>query len=399
MPITTRDQFAAEPEAFRLRPAALSHLGLAERTLWGVIYTAGSTLGVPTPFYDTNYDHAARIDQLRETAELVGLVPDDIVLNAFPVAAVAHQGILSALYAPLAVGAKVVAAFPGSHATPFPIYRSTDEVVDRAVGARVTVLWGITSYVRTLVRRAEQRGADLSSVRLAFVAGEPCPPGMRADLRARLARLGATEVVIQNGYGFTEMQGPTVECAEGGPFHVPAAERYELEIVDPDTAAPLPDGTVGQLLVTHLDRRGTVLLRYAVGDVTAIQRDRCPVCGRSGVRIVRPPHRLDNLVKIRGTLVNPDALVAALSGVRGLDEFQVAIIPPSPADGRAGDVLQVRITAARPSDDIAEDVVRAVREACEVRAEVLVLEAGDFARLIGPYKFRRFVDERPARED
>jgi hypothetical protein len=62
-------------------------------------------------------------------------------------------------------------------------------------------------------------------------------------------------------------------------------------------------------------------------------------------------------------------------------------------------VLQIRITAARRSDDIAEDVVRAVREACEVRAEVLVLEAGDFARLIGPYKFRRFVDERPARED
>ena len=126
LPIVSKAEYAADPEAFRLRPAALRDLSLPERTLWGVIYTAGSTLGMPTPFYDTNYDHAARIAQLRETAGLVGLRSDDTVLNCFPVAAVAHQGFLTALYAPLAIGARTVAGFPGSAPTRFPIYRSTD---------------------------------------------------------------------------------------------------------------------------------------------------------------------------------------------------------------------------------------------------------------------------------
>jgi phenylacetate-coenzyme A ligase PaaK-like adenylate-forming protein len=396
LPTTSKEEYAAKPEAFRLRPGALRDLTLAERTLWGVIYTAGSTQGIPAPFYDTNYDLAARIDQAREMAETLHLRPDDTVLNAFPVGAVSHQGFLTALFGPLAVGARVVAGLSGSPVTPFPIYRSTDEVVRLAAERRATVLWGITSYVRRLVARAEELGTDLSAVRLVFAAGEACPAGMRRDLEERLAGLGAVGVEIQNGYGFTEMQGPAIECRPGGPFHLPAPSRYAFEIVDPASGEPLPSGSLGRLLVTHLDRRGTVLLRYAPGDLAALADDTCPSCGRRGPRILAPPRRIDNLVKIRGTLVNPDAVIARLSELPGLDDFQLVARRASGA--AAADGLEVRATG-HGGLTLVEQIVMAVRDVCEVRPDVRVLAPAEFAKLIGPYKFRRFVDERAAEEE
>ena len=114
---------------------------------------------------------------------------------------------------------------------------------------------------------------------------------------------------------------------------------------------------------------------------------------------MKAPQRLDNLVKVRGTLVNPDVVIAALSEVHGVDDFQVAVTRRRPDDPLAGDVLEVRATAAQAGHDLAELLAVAVREACEVRPEVLLLGAPDFARLVGPYKFRRFVDERPSPEE
>ena len=84
----------------------------------------------PDAFYDTNYDHAARIDQLRETAELVGLVSDDVVLNAFPVAAVAHWASSRRCTRPSPSAQRSSPLFPVARDA-VPIYRSTDEVVDR----------------------------------------------------------------------------------------------------------------------------------------------------------------------------------------------------------------------------------------------------------------------------
>jgi phenylacetate-coenzyme A ligase PaaK-like adenylate-forming protein len=295
------------------------------------------------------------------------------------------------------VGARVVAGLSGSPVTPFPIYRTTDEVVRLAEERRATVLWGITSYVRRVVLRAEELEADLSAVRLVFAAGEACPDGMRRDLVERLGRLGARDVEIQNGYGFTEMQGPAIECQPGGPFHLPAPGRYAFEVVGAVSDEPLPNGEEGRLLITHLDRRGTVLLRYAVGDLAALADDQCPNCGRLGPRILALPRRIDSLVKIRGTLVNPDVVIASLSEVPGLDDFQVVATRTTP-DPLAPDVLEVRVTARGAHPGLSDRIAVAVRDACEVRPQVRVLTPPEFARLIGPYKFRRFVDERAESE-
>ena len=250
------------------------------------------------------------------------------------------------MYGPLAVGARVLTGFTGRAITPFPVHRSTEELVRLIATSRATVLWGITSYVHRLVRLAADLRLDFSSVRMAFVAGEPCPPGMRADLRRRLASVGARTIAIQNGYGCTEMQGPTIECVEAGPLHVPAAEQYWFEVVDPTTYASLPDATRGLVLLSHLNRRGTVLLRYAIRDLAAISNGRCPMCSREGPRFVVPPQRGDALVKVRGTLVNPALLIEVLSAVAGVDDFQAVVAYHDANDPLSGDELVVRFTGA-----------------------------------------------------
>ena len=397
LPVTTKQQYMADPDAFRLRSEALGTLSLPERTLWGVVYTTGSTAGHPTPFYDTSYDHAARIWQMREATEMAGITAADVVANCFPLTAVPHQGFLSAAFGPLAVGARILTGFTGRPATPYPVYRSTEGLARLVAAHRATVLWGITSYVRRLVQEAEVLRLDFSSVRIAFVAGEACPPAMRDDLRRRLAGLGARDVFVQNAYGFTEMQGPTIECAEGGPLHIPAAQHYWFEVVDPDTHVPVAEGARGFVLLTHLNRRGTVLLRYAIGDVCAMAAGRCEVCGRDGPRFTRTPERGDALVKVRGTLVNPAAVIEALSGVAGVDDFQVTVAYRDAGDRLSEEEMVVRFTgSARDASAVAGAIGETVRTLCEVTPRTVYLRPQEFAALgeADVYKFRRFRDER-----
>lgn len=389
LPETPKSAFTDAPDDFVLRPTSAIGLTLPERTMWGAIYTSGTSGGDPTPFWDTAYDHAARIDQMRAACHLAGIDATDLVANVFPISAVPHQGFLSATYGPLAVGARLVAGLPGNQATPFDIHRSTDEIARQVAAHEATVLWGITSYVRRVVISAEHQGLSFASVRMLFVAGESCPPGMADDLRVRLERLGSPGVAIQNGYGFTEMQGPTIRCAPDGPFHVPTPARYLFEIVNERTGSPREPGERGRLLVSHLDRRGTVLLRYAVGDQASIREGVCDQCGRPGTQIVGPIRRSDRLIKVKGTLVDPDRVIAAVSAVGGIEEFQVVARRP---DGHSDELL-IRIVA--PDDPILRDAIeRAVRDSCEIRPAVEIVGRRTLERDGGGYKFRRFIDMR-----
>ena len=141
------------------------------------------------------------------------------------------------------------------------------------------------------------------------------PPSLRAELQELVAGLGAGAVDIRARYAFTEMQGGLVQCAaHAGPQNL-GPDLYYLEVVDPASGRRLPDGEAGMLAVTHLHRRGTVLLRYLVGDVVRLSGTPCPLCGREGERITSTPRRGDNLVKCRGMLVNTDLVVDTLSAL------------------------------------------------------------------------------------
>ena len=397
LPPMTKQDYVREPERFRLDASRVPGLSLEERTLADVIYTAGST-GEPTPFYDTVHDRFARIDLLGRGARIAGIGPADTVMNLFPLSGVPHQGFLSAAWGAMAVGARLLSALTGRAYADFPVHRRMDEAIDLSESQRATVLWGITSYVRRVIMRAEALGRDFSAVRLVMAMGEPCPTAMREDMRARLTRLGSAHVTVNNGYGMTELMGPSIECRENGGAHLPAPEQFHLEVVDPDTYAPVPDGARGLLVLTHLNRRGTALLRYVAGDVVALTHDQCPHCGRHEPRFLGSPYRVDGLTKVKGTLVNPAVLLESLSGLlqRGVREYQVVIGRENPRDALSADVLRVRAACAAPERPrLRREITTTVRAETEISPEIEFLPPEGFGEMAGGYKFKRFVDERP----
>ena len=396
LPPMTKQDYIRDPESFRLDPAHATGLSLEERTIADIIYTAGST-GDPTPFYDTVHDRFARIHILERGARIAGIGPDDTVMNLFPLSAVPHQGYLSATWGAMATGSKLLSALTGRAYAGFPVHRRMDEAIDLIVSQRASVLWGITSYVRRVILRAETLGKDFSAVRLVMAMGEPCPTAMRDDMRGRLMRLGSPHVTVNNGYGMTELMGPSTECRENGGAHLPAPEQFYIEVVDPETHAPVPDGARGLLVLTHLNRRGTVLLRYAAGDVVALTHEPCPHCGRREPRFLGSPYRVDGLTKVKGTLVNPAMLLEGLSGLlsRGVKEYQVVICREAPSDPLSGDVLRVRAACAKEDQArLQREIAATVRAETEITPEIEFLPADGFGEIAGGYKFKRFVDER-----
>ncbi len=388
LPLTTKHDLMAEPEAFRLR---VPDLPLEERALWEVIHTTGSTAD-PVPVYTTTHDYHAYLFQAQRVAAIAGITDRDVIANLFPLTPAPMGAFLRSSANAFAAGAAVVAALPGAPFGRFGIQRPLDDAVRLVERHRATLLWGVTSYVRRLLIRAAELRADFSRVRMCAVTGEASSPAMRDDIRRRMRALNAAGAIVFDRYGSTEMGG-LAQCREDGDWHNPAPEILYLEAVDPDTGRAVPPGARGALAITHLDRRGTVLLRFLVGDMVSVTRDPCPHCGRGGERVVGPVVRTRDLIKVKGMLINPALLLESLSAIDGIEEFQVVVQRQDPQDTLSMDELVVRI--ATLSADVAalkDRAATATVTAVGVRPRVEIANQAEFHG--DRAKLQRFVDAR-----
>jgi phenylacetate-coenzyme A ligase PaaK-like adenylate-forming protein len=293
-----------------------------------------------------------------------------------------------------AAGAVIFAALPGAPHGNFDVQRSLDQAVRSVALHRATILWGVPSFVRRVLLRAVELGADFRSVRMCAITGEASSPAMREEIRRCLRALDAQGTTVFDRYGSTEM-GAFAQCCEDGHWHNPAPEIQYHEVVDPDTGRRLADGERGALAITHLDRRGTVLLRFLVGDVVSIERTPCPVCGRNGDRIVGPVVRTKDLVKVKGMLINPAVLLDALQSFPGVDELQVVVSRTDPADPFSMDEMVVRLATQSPDrDSLAAAVAAKAQEAVRVRPRIEFATARDIYDPGSQTKAARFVDKR-----
>jgi phenylacetate-coenzyme A ligase PaaK-like adenylate-forming protein len=390
LPLTSKAELMADPESFRLH---VPDLPLHERALWEVNYTTGST-GDPTPIYITTHDYQAYMFQSRRVAEISGFGESDVIANLFPFTPAPMGAFVRSAANAYAVGATIAGALTGAPFGEYRVHRALDEAVRMVERHRATILWGVTSFVRRVVMRAAELGADFTSVRMCAISGEASGPAMREDLRARLRALGARHPVVFDRYGSTEA-GAFAQCQEEGDWHNPTPELLALEVVDPETGAPLPDGARGALALTHLDRRGTVLLRYLVGDVVSLAHGPCPHCGRAGGRIQGPVVRTKDLVKVKGMLVNPSVLLETLRRVPGVEEFQVVLGRQDPADPLSMDEMVVRVATRRPDRPVlAERLIGAVAAAVGVRPRIEFAPADDIYDPTRQSKAERLVDRR-----
>ncbi len=390
LPLTPKRDLMADPEAFRLRCADLP---LHERALWEVNYTSGSS-GDPTPLYVTTHDYHAYLLQARRVGEIAGITDRDIFANLFPLTPAAMGSFSRSAPNAYASGAAVVGALTGAPHGDFGVHRSVDDAVHMVERHRATILWGVTSFVRRVILRAAELKADFRSVRMCGVTGEASSPAMREDMREHLRKLGVARPIIFDRYGSTE-SGGLAQCREDGDWHNPAPEVIFHEVVDPDTGRRLPDGERGALAITHLNRRGTTLIRYLVGDIASVTHEICPHCGRSGDRVVPPIVRTKDLLKVKGMLINPAALMEAVRTVAGVEEYQIVIAKQGNNDAFSMDEMIVRVASTRTDlDALAAEVVAAAQRAVQVRPRIEFAAAREIYDPAAQTKAVRLIDSR-----
>ena len=327
--------------------------------------------------------------------DISGITANDTIANLFPLAQAAMGAYVRSAELAYSIGAAVCASLTGARYGHWNNHRSLDDAVHLIARHRVTVLWGLTSFVRRILIRARELGADFSSVRMCSVTGEASSPAMREEMRAHMRALGTVSQIIFDRYGTTE-SGGLAQCKEEGPWHNPAPEMLYHEIVDPKSGQPLPDGERGWLALTHLDHRGTVLVRYLAGDVLSLDHTPCPHCGRTGDRLVGPVVRTKDLIKVKGTLINPAVLTATLDAIEEVQEFQVVLRKQDDTDPFSSDELVVRVaTDHGDPHEVASKVADATVKAVQVRARVEFVSRDAIYDPTTQAKAARLVDMRP----
>lgn len=390
LPLTPKQDLMDDPEAFRLR---CPDLPLHERALWEVNYTTGTTRE-PTPLYATTHDYQAYLLQARRVAEISGITEHDVLVNLFPLTPAPMGAFMRSVANAYASGSTIGGALTGAPFGEFNVHRSLDEAVRMVERHRATVLWGVTSFVRRAIIRARELNADFRHVRMCAVTGEASSPEMREDMRRRLRNLGVVDPIIFDRYGSTEA-GAMAQCREEGDWHNPAPEVLFHEVVDPDSGRRLPDGERGALAITHINRRGTTLIRYLLGDIASLSHAPCPHCGRTGDRIIPPIVRTKDLLKIKGMLINPGVLLEALGAVPGVDEFQVVLTRQDKSDTFSMDEMIVRVASPRPDRDaLASAVTEAAQHAALIRPRIEFASATDIYDPARETKATRLVDRR-----
>lgn len=392
IPIIAKKDYMAEPEAFRMD---CRDLPIEMQVTWDVMHTTGTSTGIPTPFYSTTYDFYNILTTNRRALEIRGVNENDIIANLCPLTVHPYGAYHRTIAAANAMKIPVVSPLPGKPSPYFHWSSGMDEVVATVARTRATILWGVASYTRRVILQAEENGADFSAVRLVFVTGEAVTEEMRDDMTRRLVNMGAKNPLVSVSYAATEMQVGTVECQPGAGYHNPAPDEFYFEVVDPESHKPLPDRQRGMAVMTHLNRRGTVLLRYALGDLTVLSREACPHCHATTDRFVEMPSRADDLVKVKGMLINPALLGKALIADDRVAEYQIVIDRTDPNDRLSMDRLTVRVAAnVATGDEFAGEMAELVKAAVGVRPEIDLVDAREIFDTEKSLKSKRLIDLR-----
>ena len=247
------------------------------------------------------------------------------------------------------------------------------------------------SYAMYLAESAAKAGIDTSKLplRAGIFGAEPWTEEMRREIEKGL------NIKAYDIYGLTEIMGPGVayECSEQNGMHV-NEDHFIIEILDPETHKPVPDGEKGEIVFTCLTKEAFPLIRFRTKDIGTITHEKC-ACGRTFVRMSKPMGRIDDMLIIRGVNVFPSQIESVLLQMNLSPNYQLIVDRKGVLDTLE---VQVEITDGIFSDTIA-DISRLERElsyklksTLGIAAKATFVAAGSIARSEG--KAKRVVDRR-----
>ena len=264
------------------------------------LHSSSGTTGKPIVVGYTPDDMDVWSDCIARLVQMAGVVPGDICQMAFGYGM--FTGGFGLHYGLQKLGCTMIPAGSGN----------TERHIQMIEDYGTTVLIATPSYAMHICEVGEKMGYDWesSTLRVGLFGGEPCPQGLKEEIERRM------HIVCTDNYGLTEVMGPGVsgEClAERYQQHI-AEDHFLWEVVDPETGEPVPEGEMGELVLTPLDKQAIPVLRYRTHDLTRVFTDPCK-CGRTHARMQKVRARCDDMLIIRGTNVFPSQVEDVLTGI------------------------------------------------------------------------------------
>lgn len=273
------------------------------------------------------------------------------------------------------LGAMVIPMGPGN----------TEKQLTMMQDMRSTVLCSTSSYALLLAEEIEKRGIGKNiHLRKGIIGSERWGDKMRAYISEKLG------IELYDIYGLTEIYGPGIgiNCEHNTGMHYWDDYIY-LEIVDPATGEPVPDGEMGEIVITTLVKEGAPLIRYRTHDLSRIIPGECK-CGSRFPRIGTVMGRTDDMMKIKGVNVFPAQIEEILKEFPELSsEYQIRI---SHLEGK--DTMRIYVETNGTVDflKLASEVSKRVKERIGFTPLVKVVEIGVLPR--SEKKTKRVIDER-----
>jgi phenylacetate-CoA ligase len=267
------------------------------------MHSSSGTTGRATVIFHTTNDLAAWTELLARSMYMTGMRRSDVFQNMMTYGL--FTGGLGFHYGAEKLGALVIPAGSGNSKRQIQLMRDFE----------TTAVHIIPSYALHLTTVFSELGVDPrrdTKVRIAFLGAEPHSEKMRRKIEEFYGFRAF------NSYGLSEMNGPGVafECPEQNGMHI-WEDNYLVEIIDPKTLAPVPDGQEGELVLTTLCREGMPILRYRTKDLTRILPGDCP-CGRTHRRIERITGRTDDMMILKGVNIFPIQIEKKLMEIPGV---------------------------------------------------------------------------------
>ncbi|MBN9423225.1 MAG: AMP-dependent synthetase [Candidatus Accumulibacter sp. 66-26] len=236
----------------------------------------------------------------------------------------------------------------------------TEQQVQALVDLRPDAYCGTPSFLKILLDKGDELGADVSCLTKALVSGEAFPPSLRDALLAR-------GVAAYQAYATADLGVIAYETSVREGLLVD--EGVLLEIVRPGTGEPVPDGEVGEVVVTSFNR-DYPLIRFGTGDLSAILAGASP-CGRTNRRIKGWLGRADQTTKVKGMFVHPAQVADVL---RRHAEVARARLVVDNAGG--ADRMTLHCEVAAPPEGLDAALLASLREITKLRGEVAFCAVG-----------------------
>ncbi|MBR5634325.1 MAG: phenylacetate--CoA ligase [Prevotella sp.] len=288
------------------------------------LHSSSGTTGNPTVVLHSQKDLDEWATAVARCLWMVGSRPEDVFQNS------AGYGMFTAglgfQYGAERVGMLTVPAAAGN----------TTRQIKFIKDFGTTVLHAIPSYASRIYEVMKEEGVDPrrdTNLRVLCIGAEPHSEEQRRRIEQDLG------VKAYNSYGISEMMGPGVafECQEQNGLHI-WEDYFIVEIIDPVTLEPVPDGELGELVLTTINREAMPLLRYRTRDLTRLLPGTCP-CGRSHRRLARLQGRSDDMIILKGVNIFPIQIEKILLKFKELSSDYLITIETKDE----GDVMTVEV--------------------------------------------------------